>query len=160
MASMDPGIHPRSRMWPYPLRWALTLCLGLACLLSSGCAALFVGAGAGAAGVAYAKGELHEELVADPRDIAAAAEKAFEALDLRTISAASSAVDALVVGRAAADRRITLRVRVGPQGQSRLSIRVGSFGDETISRRIHEEIRRHLDAGSPARDHEAADTAI
>jgi hypothetical protein len=115
---------------------------------SSGCALLVVAAAA-AAGVAYVKGELQVHIDADPRTLATASQAAFEALEVSKISSAASALDLKIVGRTAGDKKIELIGTRSDAGGTDLSIRVGTFGDESISRQIHEQIKKHLPAKKP-----------
>ena len=128
---------------------AATLALALmTALTAGGCAALWIGAGAaaGAAGMAYVRGELRSNVNATPREVARAASDALETLGIHEISSSVSAVDARVIGRTAADRKVTIKTKVREEGESAVSIRVGVFGDEPLSRRIHQEMMRRLPA--------------
>jgi hypothetical protein len=117
-----------------------------AALCGSGCAVLLVGAaaGAGVAGAAYALGDLEAHLEADPPAVAKAAERALNALQIRVISNAVSGLDARLVGRTGADRKVTVKVKGAGEGRSEISIRVGAFGDETMSRSILRRIEKEL----------------
>ena len=134
---------------------ALILVLTAFCV-TTGCAVILVGAGAGAgaAGIAYVKGDLQTRLKADPRAVEKASVKALEVLDIRKISSSGSAVDAEVVGRTATDAKVLIKVKGEAAGESSVSIRVGTFGDETMSRRICEEINKHLTDASKALEKE------
>ena len=133
---------------------AVVLVLGL---MTTGCAMFVLGAaaGAGAAGVAYAKGDLQARVKADPRAVEKASVKAFEALGVRTVSSVGTGVDAQVIGRTASDTKITIKAESRAPGDSLLSIRIGAFGDEAMSRRIHDEIKKHLPAAIRALEAEA-----
>lgn len=111
-----------------------------------GCAALLVGAGvgAGAAGVAYVKGDLEADVKADPKEIEKASLKAFDALEIHKISSSASALDASIIGRTATDKSVKIIVKAKETGGSRISIRVGTFGSESMSRKICDEIKKRL----------------
>lgn len=112
----------------------------------AGCTALLVGAGvgAGAAGVAYVKGDLESDVKADPKEIEKASLKAFEVLDIHKISSSASALDASIIGRTATDKSVKIVVKAKETGGSRISIRVGTFGSESMSRKIYDEIKKML----------------
>lgn len=116
-------------------------------LMMAGCALIVVGAAAGA-GVAYVKGDLQASVAADPRAVEKASLKTFEALDIRKISSRGSAVDAEIVGRTATDKKVLIKAKSGTEGESALSIRIGTFGDEMMSRRIYDELKVHLPAAT------------
>ena len=101
-------------------------------------------AGAGAAGVAYANGDLETTLEADPRVIEIATNKAFKSMDVKQVSSGSSAVDAEIVGRNASDDKIVVEVSSESETKSEVSIRVGTFGDEKMSLRVLDEIKKYL----------------
>jgi len=113
----------------------------------SGCTLLVVGAaaGAGAAGVAYARGDLEATLPNIPEEIEQASQKAFHELKIKQISSDSSALDARIVGRTATDKKITIKAKTVDSNLTKISIRVGTFGDEQLSRRIYDTIKKYLE---------------
>jgi hypothetical protein len=117
-----------------------------AALCGSGCAVLLVGAaaGAGVAGTAYVLGDLEAQLEADPPAVAKATDRALDALQIRRISNSSSGLDAVIVGRTGADKKVTVKVKGAGEGRSKISIRVGAFGDESMSREILRRIEKEL----------------
>lgn len=115
---------------------------------TSGCALVLVAAAAGT-GVAYVKGELQVHMDADPRTVATASEAVFKTLEVSKISSAASSLDLKIVGRTAADKKIELTGTRSEAGGTDLSIRVGTFGDESISRQIYDEIKKQLPAKKP-----------
>ena len=124
----------------------LLLVVAVVPLPLTGCALFLVGAGAGAGAlsVAYIEGALVAEVRDDPKAVEVAANKAFAALDIHEISSASTALDAEVIGRTATDTRIQVTAKALEAGESKISIRVGTFGDQTMSRRIYEQMQMHL----------------
>jgi hypothetical protein len=107
-----------------------------------GCWFLVGAAGAGA-GVAYAKGDLEGIVDADVESVAAATGRALEELDLTVVSTKSSKIDGEVVARTAGDEKITVRLSEEGEQRTKVRIRIGVFGDETLSRRIYDTIRAH-----------------
>jgi len=123
---------------------AAALCVLLA--WGSGCVlvALGVGAGAGAAGVAYSKGKLEGIVRANPKEVQNATDVAFGRLSISRISVTQANGQYIVVGRTNTDTKVTVEIAGREEGVSSVSVRVGVFGDEPLSRRIYEEIKKSL----------------
>jgi hypothetical protein len=109
----------------------------------SGCLVAAAAAGTGAA-VAYVRGDLETTLDAAPPQIAAATEKAIQDMQLHPISSESTSVDGKFVARTASDTKIQITVKSITSTTSKISIRVGTFGDEALSMRILEQIKANL----------------
>jgi len=117
---------------------------------SSGC--IVLAAGAGAAGtVAYVKGDFDAEVQHSIDETYAAAHKATEELKLHIITGdgGKDALSATIVARDAADKRVTIKLKTVTDDVTKLSIRVGTFGDKTKQRLIYDKIRDNLKAVSP-----------
>lgn len=117
---------------------------------SSGC--IVLAAGAGAAGtVAYVKGDFEAELQHNIDETYAATQKATEELKLHVITGdgGKDALSATIVARDAADKRVTIKLKTVTDDITKLSIRVGTFGDKTKQRLIYDKIRDNLKAMSP-----------
>jgi hypothetical protein len=110
----------------------------------AGCAAVAVGA-AGGSGLAYMIGDLETKVNATPKEVAAAAGRALEDLEIRLILENSSKLDAKVVGRTGTDRRVQITAEMVGEGGSEVFIRVGIFGDEHMSRQILDALKKQLD---------------
>ncbi|TVQ60009.1 MAG: DUF3568 family protein [Phycisphaerales bacterium] len=121
---------------------ALTLGAALATGVS-GCVAV-AAAGAATAGVLYVRGELRSTVNADVPAVVESAERAVNEMGFSLVSAASDEAEGEVIARTARDRRVQIRVRSEGDNVSRYTIRVGSFGDEALSRTIDENIRAGL----------------
>ncbi len=115
-------------------------------LMATGCTALIIGAaaGVGAVGVAYVRGDLKARVAAEPRAIQTATLKAFDTFAIRRTVSKGTALDAKVIGRTALDKTVTVKVTVEELGGSALSIRIGTFGDEKLSRKLFHEIVKNL----------------
>jgi hypothetical protein len=129
------------------------LCLSvlLTSLMVSSTGCLVVAAGAGAAGaVAYMQGDLE---TSEPYDIAtvyAAAQKAAADLKLYVLESGQDALSATVVARDAADKRITIKLKSVTEKTTKVSVRVGTFGDDAKSQMVYNRIRENLRAAAPA----------
>jgi hypothetical protein len=136
------------------------LLLGAATLLVlplSGCLAV-AAAGCAGAGVAYAKGDSVETLDGTTYEVAAAAETALTGMGMVVTRNSASAVDAVVIARTGQDRKIEVEVKGNANGTSLVSVRAGTWGDDSLQFRILEQIRMNVAAakapapGEPTND--------
>ena len=127
-------------------RTALLVCLSAFLFGATGCAVLLVGAGAGVgvAAATYVAGDLEATVNAGPWEVADAAKQAFADLKIQKTSVRSSSLDAKIVGRTGQDKTVTIKAERDGTNHSRVSIRVGVFGDEPKSRVIYEAMRKYL----------------
>ena len=115
----------------------------------AGC--LLVAAGAGsAAGVAYVRGDTETVVDGDTKAVTAASEAAAKQMDLTVISSNASSLDGKVVARNAGDTRVIVVVRAEGERSSRVSIRVGNFGDDVMQATLLEKIKANLKSGATA----------
>jgi hypothetical protein len=115
---------------------SMTICV-------SGC--LLVAVGAGAAGtVAYVKGELETTLSASMDNSYNATLRALEQLQLSTIQKTKDALSAEVVARTSEDKKVTITLTRVDDKSTKLTIRVGIFGDQDQSTTIYEHIKKNL----------------
>ncbi len=115
-------------------------------IIGQGCIAAAVGIGAaGAAGtIAYIKGDL-EAIEAEDLDVVyEAAIKAAGELELRVFSKTKDALTATIYARDAEDKKVTITLKRTTEQTTKLSIRIGTFGDETKSRLIYKKICDNL----------------
>ena len=112
-------------------------------LSAPGCTLVVAGAAAG--GVLYLEGALEAELDAPVPEAAEAAVQALEKLGLRRIDARSTGLDAEIVAETADGTELQLALEARGQSGSHIEIRVGTFGDEEMSRRILDEIEEELE---------------
>jgi hypothetical protein len=121
------------------------LAILLACMAVSTGGCLLVAVGAGAAGtVAYMGGDLEAVESRSLAEVYAATLKAVEQLELSTTKESKDALSAVIVARDAQDKKTTIKLRAPAEGSTKISIRVGVFGDETKSRLIYQKIRDNL----------------
>ena len=112
-------------------------------LTISGCVVAVVGAGA-AAGVGYIRGDLEATLEDDVEDVYKASLRALNELDLAVISKQQDALGAKIVSRNSEDKKIQVKLKQTEGGITKLTIRIGVFGDETQSRLIYDKIKENL----------------
>ena len=114
--------------------------------VGGGCAVLVVG-GVAAAGVgtyAYVSGEMKgTEAVALDRAWDAA-QAAMKDLEFSVTSKAKDALQAELTARTAADKKIQIRLKKVTDGATEIRIRVGTFGDESLSRLILTKMKSHF----------------
>ena len=113
----------------------------------TGCAALLVGgaaAGAAAAGIMYRDGELRADLEATPPTVIKATERAFRDLIWTKESAQASATDGQATARTATGKEVLVTVTRKTDNTSQIGIRVGTFGDENLSRLLYDKIKFFL----------------
>ncbi len=124
---------------------------------AAGCLAVAVGAGA-AGTVAYLAGDLDTEEPYPIDQTYAAARKAANELGLKIIEGETGkdALSACVIARDAGDKRVAIRLKAITSNATKLSIRVGTFGDDTKAHLIYNTIRENLRAVAeePARSPE------
>ena len=120
----------------------LILVLAGTAVLVQGCAVALVGAGAGT--VAYFRGDLEAVESKNIDTVLEATEKAIEELELKVSKKTRDKMSAVIVARDAGDKKITIKLSATAEESTKLSIRVGLFGNETKSRLIYQKIREKL----------------
>ena len=121
----------------------LTIILAGMAIGVSGC--LLVAVGAGAAGtVAYVKGDLETTLDAGMDSSYAAALKALDQLQIVPTQKLKDALTAEVIARTSDDTKITIKLTRVEDKITKMSIRVGVFGDQAQSTTIYERIKQNL----------------
>ncbi len=111
--------------------------------LVQGCVIAAVGLAAGGT-IAYVRGDL-ESVESEKLDVVYEASlKAMEKLGLAITKKSKDALSAVIVGRDAQDKKVSITLKAVADGATKLSIRVGVFGSETKSRLIYKEIQENL----------------
>jgi hypothetical protein len=115
----------------------------------SGCIAAAVtgAAAAGGAGAAYVMGTLRADVQAKPTRIAEATRRAFATYVIKVDEYKTTELDAVITGHTANDKRIKVTVHRETDLISELAIQVGTFGDESFSNLLYEEIKKQLSQG-------------
>jgi hypothetical protein len=125
-------------------KWPAITLLGIISLINSGCAAVLLGGGAaaGAGTILYVKGELRstEEVSLDTAWIATQA--AIKDMEFVTGTAEKDAVSARLIAYTSDSREIKITLKTQSDKLTEIGIRVGTFGDESLSRLILENIRK------------------
>jgi hypothetical protein len=120
--------------------------VGMGLLMNSGCAAVLVGgAAAGAAGtVLYVKGELHSTEGVSLDRAWNATQAAIGDMGFTVTAKDKDAVSAELNAITADGKRIKIVLNREADNVTEISIRVGTFGDESMSRLILERIRKRF----------------
>jgi len=108
----------------------------------AGC--VVVASGPGPAGTSYTLGHLDGTLAASPQKVVDASEAVLKEQDMHMVSKDATGLDGKVVARTALDTRIEITVERQDEKKSKISIRVGTFGDVKLSRDLFEKIKAKL----------------
>ncbi len=124
----------------------LTLVAGLFVLvLGSGCvAALVGGAAAGAGTVAYVRGELTATESVSLDKAWSAAQEAMKDLQLTMFSQRKDGLSATLEATKADGKKIHIKLTKAAETETKIQIRVGVFGDQTWSRTILDQMKKHF----------------
>jgi hypothetical protein len=121
----------------------LVFLLAATAVLVQGCMLAVVGAGA-AGTVAYIRGDLEAVESRNIDAVYAATKKAVDELGFKVTKHTKDALGAEIVARDAADKKVTIKLKTTAENTTQLSIRVGTFGDETKSQLIYDKIKENL----------------
>ncbi len=124
-------------------RLLVALLLGVSAAGLSGCIAV-VAAGAAGTGVAWYRGQLEANLDQNIEAVFAASQKALNQLEFANISNKKSTVDAQLVSRTALDKKVEVTLQKVTDRSTKVIIRIGVFGDETLSMSILDKIKAAL----------------
>jgi len=117
------------------------LLLMLSLPFMSGCALVLAG-GAGAGTAVYIKGELQTNLEAPLQRSVAATNSAVDTLGFMKISEEVDKLAGEIIARTAQDKKIKIKLNKVTENTTKISIRVGMFGDKTLSYSLLEEIKK------------------
>ena len=144
MSRIDPYTNGKGVKTMRHGKWLLITLLGIISLINSGCAAVLLGGGAaaGAGTILYIKGELRstEEVSLDTAWIAT--QTAIKDMEFVTGTAEKDAISAKLIAYTSDSREIQITLKRKSDKLTEIGIRVGTFGDESLSRLILENIRK------------------
>ncbi|MGD8985768.1 MAG: DUF3568 family protein [Desulfobacteraceae bacterium] len=115
-------------------------------LTSMGCTAAWVAGGA-AAGIGtykYIKGELESTEKVSLDKAYQATQTAMEDLEFTITSKQKDAFDGEVIARRATGKKVTVKLKRQSDSVTQIKIRVGTFGDETISKDILDTMKKYF----------------
>ncbi len=124
----------------------LAICLTAVLALSNGCALLVIGAaaGAGAGTYAYVSGELKSNEGVAYESAYKATLAAMKDLGYAIVGNEKDALTAKITARSTGDKKIQVTLTKQSETVTEILIRVGTFGDESLSRQILEKIKSHF----------------
>jgi hypothetical protein len=128
-------------------RWLMATFMAAVLTLSSGCALLVVGgvaAGAGAGTYAYVNGELKETEGVSYDTAYNATLAAMNDLQYAVESKPKDAITATITARTTTDKKIVVTLNKQSATATEIRIRVGTFGDENLSRQALDKIKSHF----------------
>jgi hypothetical protein len=146
-------MHKKARWWQGRAAWVILAALAAT---QSGCLAAAAGCAAGAgAGYAYYKGKLDRDYVANRDDVWAALHTSLGELQMPVVKEEREPDEDSIETRTADGDKVKIYVDVHKssipaEGDiSRVSIRVATWGDSTVSSRVFDQVDRHLMPGVP-----------
>ncbi len=122
---------------------SLNLVLFTIALIGQGCVAAAVGLGA-AGTIAYIRGDLESTEDKNIEVVYSAVLEAVEQLQLILINKSQDAHEATILARDVNDKKITIKMKSTSVQTTKLSIRVGTLGDEAMSVQIYQKIYNNL----------------
>lgn len=107
---------------------------------------LLVGAGAviGVGTVSYIKGELKGAEAASLDNTWKASISALNQLNYTITDKEKDDVYAEIIARSSTDTKVTIKLKRQSDTVTEIKIRIGLMGDETVSRRIYDTIKKNL----------------
>ena len=123
------------------LRYLFASGLLLSASLSIGCPAVLVGGAAGGGAVAYIRGELKTTEEVSLNRAWKAAQMAMSDLEFTITDKEKDAFDARIHASGAGGKAIDVALKKISPTRTEISIRVGLFGDKSLSRQILKKIK-------------------
>ncbi len=124
------------------------LVLALISVFCSGCAFLVgtaLGGGAGIGATKYMKGEMESSYAANMETTWIACQKALKEVGIEINgSIQERPIHWMLQGRAEGGEKVRVTLDALSNKVTRVSVRIGIFGDERISKKIHDAISRRL----------------
>src|SRR5687768_7971380 len=104
--------------------------------LAFGCVWVLSGCKTAQPGAKNYAGTVTGPVAAEPARVTAAARETVEELTLNSIFSEVSTIDGMVTARTARDKQVDIDIKQDGENVSRVCIRVGDWGDETLSLQI------------------------
>jgi hypothetical protein len=121
----------------------------LAVLLGTTSGCWYAAAAGAGAGAAYFQGILEGLVVGSVADVTDAAEQVLPTMGIAVEEVERSPNMSVVRGRTSGGQEVEVRVRRLTRLTTELSVRIGWFGDEPLSRRIYDRIEERLESANP-----------
>ena len=126
------------------LIFALAACVSV--LACSSCAVLLVGGAvaAGAGTAVWVKGELKATVDGTLDRVWTASEAALKELEMPVTGQEKDGLQGKLTARGAGDKKVTIQVKKVTGTTTEIGIRVGTWGNEAMSREVLDKIKKHL----------------
>jgi hypothetical protein len=118
--------------------------LGAGLLVNNGCPAILIGGAAGAGTVAYVGGELKSTEKVSLNRAWKASQIAMRDLEFNITDKGKDAFDAEVMASGAAGKKIKVALKKISDTHIEIRIRIGTFGDKSLSLKILERIKKRF----------------
>ena len=125
-------------------KFCLSLCLAVMVISSSGCIALIVGAAAGAGSIIWIKGKLAQDFNVPLDKTYNATITAIKKLELQILVDRKDKFSAKIESKFADGANVWVDLEYLTVKSSKVSVRVGTLGDEARSRQIMSMIEKYL----------------
>jgi hypothetical protein len=122
--------------------------IAIVCLIClTGCAAVLLGAGAGAGTYAYVKGELIRTYRAGYEPTLSACMSVIEDLGITVLSKTTDGVETTIETQRKDETPMTVKVKIVDSNWTQVSVRTGFVGlwKEEVSRQFHEYVAKRLE---------------
>lgn len=116
----------------------------IAAVYLSGCAAVIIGGAAGAGTYAYIRGEMKGNENASLDRVWSATQAAMKDLEFSVSTQQKDALQARLIARTALDKKIEINLTKISENLTEIRIRVGTFGNQTLSYTIVQSIEKRL----------------
>jgi hypothetical protein len=94
--------------------------------------------------IAYVRGDLDATLDVPLESALRAANRAVAQLEFSKVSERKDALQAILIARNAADTKVEIRLQRDAESETKLKIRVGTFGDEALAVATYTKISANL----------------
>lgn len=124
----------------------LVIVAALSLAVLNGCAVLVVGgaAAAGAGTVVYLDGELKDTQSYSLEAVYSASLAGLKDMQFSVVNSSKDTINAKILARTATDTKVQITLTKQSPTLTEIRIRVGTFGDEQMSRQILDKIKAHL----------------
>lgn len=124
----------------------LVIVAALSLAVLNGCAVLVVGgaAAAGAGTVVYLDGELKDTQDSSLDAVYTASLAGLKDMQFAVVNSSKDTINAKILARTATDTKVQITLTKQSPTLTEIRIRVGTFGDEQMSRQILDKIKAHL----------------
>lgn len=124
----------------------LVIVAALSLAVLNGCALLVVGgaAAAGAGTVVYLDGELKDTQNYSLEAVYSASLAGLKDMQFAVVNSSKDTINAKILARTATDTKVQITLTKQSPTLTEIRIRVGTFGDEQMSRQLLDKIKAHL----------------